>query len=226
MFCIPVLLAEQDDKTAEICRGGSIEFKCTTTSLHGFLEWQIDENMYYFDDQAEEGATIHPTNTTTLKLDTKRSYTGAHVYVSTAVLENVRQTVTVRCADSDMFKMNTLEFKGTFRHSTLFRYVLHTMYACFDNVEPSKPRMAFRNCKFDNKKVKLSWKEPRSAQECCETYKVKIMGQQDIVTRNKYAEVYINNETTILSVHCWNQAVGLLGPGREILVEAGRWKDL
>ena len=98
------------------------------------------------------------------------------------------------------------------------------MYTCF--IEPSKPRMAFRNCKFDHQKVKLSWKEPRKAQECCETYKVKIMGQQDIVTRNKYAEVYISNETTILSVHCWNQAVGLLGPGREILVEAGRWKNL
>ena len=59
--------------------------------------------------------------------------------------------------------------------------------------------MVFRNCKFDNKKVKLSWKEPCSAQECCETYKVKIMGQQDIVMGNKYAEVYISNETTILS---------------------------
>ena len=125
MFCSSVLLAEQDDKTAEICKGGSVEFKRTTTSLHGFLEWHIDENMYYFDDQAKKVATIQPTNTTTLKLDTKRSYTGAHVYVSTAVLENVRQTVTVCCADSDMFKINTLKFKGDFRHNTLFAYTLY-----------------------------------------------------------------------------------------------------
>ena len=74
--------------------------------------------MNYFDaDQAKEGGTICLTNTTTLKFDTKRSYTGAHVYVSTAVLEDVRQIVTVRCADSNM---NTHEFKGEFRHNTSY----------------------------------------------------------------------------------------------------------
>ena len=98
LFLFVVDLALNQDG-APLCGGRIAIFKCSTTTVNGRLQWNINSvQMFSIDDSAIVGQNL-TTNGNTFVFTEAGTVPGVNVYTSTAELNSTTPNVTVECSD-------------------------------------------------------------------------------------------------------------------------------
>lgn len=151
---------------SSICKGGTVEVECLTTTPHGFLFWKINDDIKQ-EFQPLSNKSASPTQNIALALTNSTSVMGGVMYTSMATVRNVHKRTTILCSDGNMAKTFLYNLKSMLFTSYSYCNLLCTKMLLYTHAGSHSIDYV---CKLSYNQVELSWKRA----ECCEQYFVNV----------------------------------------------------